>query len=241
VKSQKGPTLTGEPLLNLLSRLRKFRHALAKLERRGDHRVLAALVRSSLLDQKTLRDRKKLEEAGDAVRAAVEARYPEILPISIAYEDDPSHGAGRMIVKSRAGAAVRQTTVDYELIDTAEYQDLLSIEQDVRSIGPAPYMAGESEAALTQELADADALWDYVDQRGRKGLSNIQRFKGLGEMNPVQLWETTMNPDARVLRQVTIQDAVETDQLFSVLMGDQVEPRRLFIEQNALSVKNLDI
>jgi DNA gyrase subunit B len=240
VKSQKGPTLSGEPLLNLLTRLRKFRHALAKLERRGDHRVLAALVRTSLLDQKTLRDRKKLEEAGDALRAAVEARYPEILPMSISFEDDPSHGSGRMVVKSRAGAAVRTTTVDYELIDTAEYQDLLSIEQDVRSIGPAPYAAGESEQALNVDLADADALWDYVDQRGRKGLG-IQRFKGLGEMNPVQLWETTMNPDARVLRQVTIQDAVETDQLFSVLMGDQVEPRRLFIEQNALSVKNLDI
>ncbi|MGZ3416252.1 MAG: DNA topoisomerase (ATP-hydrolyzing) subunit B [Polyangiales bacterium] len=240
VKSQKGPTLTGEPLLNLLSRLRKFRHALAKLERRGDHRVLAALVRSSQLDQKTLRDRKKLEAAGDAVRAAIEARYPEILPLAISFEDDPSHGSGRMLVKSRAGAAVRTTTIDYELIDTAEYQDLLSIEQDVRSIGPAPYKGGESEDALTVDLADADALWEYVDQRGRKGLG-IQRFKGLGEMNPIQLWETTMNPDARVLRQVTIQDAVETDQLFSVLMGDQVEPRRLFIEQNALSVKNLDI
>jgi DNA gyrase subunit B len=240
VKSQKGPTLTGEPLLNLLTRLRKFRHALAKLERRGDHRVLAALVRSSLLDQKTLRDRKKLEEAGDVLRAAVEARYPEILPIAIAFEDDPSHGAGRMSVRSRAGAAVRTTTVDYELVETAEYQDLLSIEQDVRSIGPAPYKAGESEDSLTIDLADADALWELVDQRGRKGLG-FQRFKGLGEMNPIQLWETTMNPDARVLRQVTIQDAVETDQLFSVLMGDQVEPRRLFIEQNALSVKNLDI
>ncbi|MBI2391816.1 MAG: DNA topoisomerase (ATP-hydrolyzing) subunit B [Deltaproteobacteria bacterium] len=240
VRSSSGVTLSGEPLFNLVMRLRRFRQALAKLERRGDARVFAAVVRSTLLDSRLLRDRARLEASVDKIRAAIEARYPDILPISIGVGTDAEHGAGVVTVKSRSGAAVRTTTIDYTLVEGAEYQELLSIEQDVRSIGPAPYVAGDSPEALKQELADADALWDFVDQRGRKGLG-IQRFKGLGEMNPTQLWETTMNPDARVLRQVTIQDAVETDQLFSVLMGDQVEPRRLFIEQNALTVKNLDI
>jgi DNA gyrase subunit B len=90
------------------------------------------------------------------------------------------------------------------------------------------------------ELLDIDAVWNFVDVRGHKGMQ-LQRYKGLGEMNANTLWDTTMNPETRVLLQVRIDDALEAEKLFSVLMGDQVEPRREFIEQNAMEVRNLDI
>jgi DNA gyrase subunit B len=95
----------------------------------------------------------------------------------------------------------------------------------------------EEELLRTRRIGE---LVQFVLERGRKGAS-FQRYKGLGEMNPEQLWETTMNPENRALKKVTVEDIVEADDIFNTLMGDIVEPRRDFIERNALNVRNLDV
>jgi DNA gyrase subunit B len=110
-------------------------------------------------------------------------------------------------------------------------------------LGEAPYRVAVEDASnggRTLLLNSTSEVIDYVVNAGKKGLM-VQRYKGLGEMNPGQLWETTMNPEKRTLLQVRVEDAVEADEIFTTLMGDQVEPRRDFIYKNALYVSNLDI
>ena len=113
-------------------------------------------------------------------------------------------------------------------------------------LGEAPYRVGSEEGdggaleKVCETVGSLSALIDCVISAGKKGVS-VQRYKGLGEMNPEQLWETTMNPEKRTLLQVRIEDAVAADEIFTTLMGDQVEPRRDFIYKNALYASNLDV
>ncbi len=252
VRASRGPTLSGEPLVRLAERLRTFRKALQRIDRRADAQIVAAVIRASGLGKNELRERKKVETAVPLIRARLEQLYPDIFPLGIDVGWETEHGAATITITPRTGSAARPVTIDWNLVESAEYEELYAIEQDVRSIGPAPYFAkvvkkgdaddetGTGATAKETELADADALWAFIDARGHKGW-NLTRYKGLGEMNPEQLWETTLDPNARVMLQVRLDDAVQTDQIFSILMGDQVEPRREFIEQNALNVRNLDI
>ncbi|HXX66238.1 MAG TPA: DNA gyrase subunit B, partial [Polyangiaceae bacterium] len=218
-----------------------FRRALAKIDRRADGSIIGQMLHAFPLGKAELRERKKVEAAVPAIRARLEERRGDILPLRIEVDWEAEHGAARITITPRPGAAARAVVMDWNLVDSAEYEELYAIEQDVRSIGPAPYFVREGDKGKGEiEVEDADALWDYIDQRGRKG-TQLQRYKGLGEMNPSQLWETTLDPNMRVMLQVRLDDVVQTDQIFTILMGDQVEPRRQFIEANALSVKNLDI
>jgi DNA gyrase subunit B len=128
--------------------------------------------------------------------------------------------------------------IDWELASHVEFQKAIELYGRLEEQLSAPFVFGENGSS--EQIETREALLDRVLASAKKDLT-IQRYKGLGEMNPEQLWETTMNPEKRTLLQVKIDDAVETDQIFTVLMGDAVEPRRRFIEDNALDVKNLDV
>jgi DNA gyrase subunit B len=127
-----------------------------------------------------------------------------------------------------------------EALSSHEYKLLLQAYRLVEDICKGEEAVVSAEGKEETRVGDRQELLDFFISRAKKG-QYIQRYKGLGEMNPEQLWETTMDPEKRVLLQVKIEDAVEADEIFTVLMGDQVEPRREFIEKNALNVSNLDV
>ena len=133
----------------------------------------------------------------------------------------------------------RKVLIDSHLVLSTDFKDLRRIGSYIKEIGNAPYKIKLKDES-TMEFEKLSLLINFVDTRGRKGL-DISRFKGLGEMNPEQLWETTMDPEKRSLYKINIEDAEAADELFSLLMGDTVGPRREFIEMNALNVRNLDI
>jgi len=157
-------------------------------------------------------------------------------------EEDEEHGGYRFQIK-------RQTykmTIDFELVSMPEYKELELLYRNREDFVPPYRVVTKAQASVTshpsaiQEFKTDAELIDYILSLSKKGLT-IQRYKGLGEMNPQQLWETTMDPEKRSLLRVTIEDSVKADEIFTILMGDQVEPRKEFIMRHALEVRNLDI
>ncbi len=148
---------------------------------------------------------------------------------------DEEHGLAEIEITFSNGQTL---LFDWNMASYVEFQKAVELKGKLEAEFPAPFIFGEN--GKSEEIASRQDLLEKVLNTAKKDLT-IQRYKGLGEMNPEQLWETTMNPEGRTLLQVRIEDAIETDAIFTVLMGDQVEPRRKFIEDNALDVKNLDV
>jgi DNA gyrase subunit B len=153
-------------------------------------------------------------------------------------EKDAEHGSINLSCSSNNNGSRQETLLDLELVSSAQFEELRKIAQQLGALGEPPFQLKTGEEA--KDVAGYSQLVQEIFAFGKKGVE-IQRYKGLGEMNPEQLWETTMNPETRTLLQVRVEDAVKADEIFTVLMGDQVEPRREFIQKNALSVTNLDI
>jgi DNA gyrase subunit B len=235
--------LIGESLRNLVKDVARFRLLLENVGHRVDPLVVEALVTATDLEVEDLADRKKVEAGIEALEKFVHAKREGELEATI--EQDEEHDRQRVIIETQDGGTNRVTTLDFDFLSAGNISELRKIYQGIRALGEPPFVltvldkAGQP-ASEPSEVPDIEALWTTMEARARKGLS-VQRYKGLGEMNPDELWETTMDPDTRTFLQVRIEDALEAEELFSVLMGDQVEPRRAFIETNALNVTNLDI
>ncbi|MBM3801432.1 MAG: DNA topoisomerase (ATP-hydrolyzing) subunit B [Acidimicrobiia bacterium] len=225
--------LQARQLNTFLSNLVDYKLVFEKVEKRlRDRTVAEILIRSGLENKSHLANMGNLE----AVAAKIQS-----LGYDIEFGFDEEHNLHNLVVKGKTDNGFYQRTIDYEFISLAEFKRAVSLTHSLKEYDTPPFFIFEKEKNEPKfELATREQLLETILSTGKKDF-HIQRYKGLGEMNPEQLWETTMNAETRSLLQVRIDDAVETDEIFTILMGDAVEPRRKFIEDNALDVKNLDI
>ena len=234
------PALAGVALEELAKRYQTVQTAIQRLARRYPQRVLEQILFMPKLIEEDLRNRKTVEDwaaqlqkkldavqqTNDVARFVIEVRENTELKIFVPVVFETAHGV----------------TTDYRLnldfFSAWDYQHLAKLAKKIADLTEAG--AFVERGGKKQTVTNFAEAIDWLLQEARRGLT-IQRYKGLGEMNPDQLWETTMDPETRHLLQVKIEDAIASDQIFTTLMGDQVEPRRDFIEKNALNVVNLDI
>ncbi len=220
---------TGDKLIEILKDIIDYKQLYQKVNKRLIMpEVTNVLLKNQVNNKAFFRD----EDGISRVRSILLDTMPLIESSSI--ERDEEHGlfSLRMLINGKA------VLINAELISSAEYDRLAQTYKKIESLGQPPYFIKEGDSE--SELSRPEEIPDYLLDAGKEGLT-IQRYKGLGEMNPEQLWETTMNPETRTLLQVGIDDQIAADKMVTVLIGEQEEPRRAFIETHALEVKNLDI
>jgi DNA gyrase subunit B len=230
--------IVGDELRRRTRQATKYKRLLGVLDRRGDARIIDAIVKSVRLTKEDLRDKMKLARASLSLQKYFDQFAPELSDTLFKVDEDTEHGGFKIVAPVKGGGVRRVTTIDFELMNSPEFADLQALAIELAAVGEAPYILDHGAEHI--DFNRIEELGALVNEVGKKGLT-IQRYKGLGEMNPEQLWETTMDPARRTLLQVRVEDAYEADSLFSTLMGDLVEPRRAFIESNALNVRNLDV
>ncbi|MER3431227.1 MAG: DNA topoisomerase (ATP-hydrolyzing) subunit B [Blastocatellia bacterium] len=237
--SMGGRPIEGRDLSRLLEQIIEFKNYSSHFLRRiGNDKnllnaILAAfggpegvLVKNKVKIKKVFEQEDLLAQVEETVASAGYAT--ELIP-------DLEHGLSELEIYPPGSTKI---VLDWNMASFVEFQKSVEYFQELEVKYPGPFFVGEN--GTSEEVSSRSALLEKVTSIAKKDLT-IQRYKGLGEMNPEQLWETTMDPDKRTLLQVRIEDAIETDELFTILMGDEVEPRRKFIEDNALDVRNLDV
>lgn len=243
--------LAGNKLMGFIKKILRIDAILDKFVREGkDREVIHIVADQADLRDDFFRDSRALEEIAKRTAAADAGVQSYTLDM------DQEHGIYRILFQVAREGKIATTAVDRDTFRAPKFAELRTHLSQIKVLGAPPYLLDLENGDVT-DVSGSDAvpsrqkenritlpgmvsLVDYVMTTGKKGLA-VQRYKGLGEMNPEQLWQTTMNPDKRTLLQVRVEDAVEADEIFTTLMGDQVEPRRDFIYQNALNVSNLDV
>ncbi|HZO80892.1 MAG TPA: DNA topoisomerase (ATP-hydrolyzing) subunit B [Candidatus Binataceae bacterium] len=234
-KGKEARELRGAPLKTLvrkaLARERMYEGLARRSKERAVVEALARLAADKRAGDDVFRDRDQLDKLARAIVA-------ELRALNLIHRVEPDHdGNFKAILSHAKNGATAPTVIDVALMRSGELREIRRLNADLEATQP-PYKlrSGDEERTVDSLKAVADA----VLQAGQKGVE-IQRYKGLGEMNPEQLWETTINPETRTMLRVQIGSQEEAEEMFQKLMGDQVEPRRQFIEENALNVRNLDI
>jgi DNA gyrase subunit B len=228
----------GHDLIAVVRRVQLFEQLLARFERRRhDTRILQQLARQSHIMPAMLQEQTEAMGVLTALQASLAQQHGDIVQDS-RVEWDEEHSCYRIVLVTRHHDTTLDTVIDRALLASQELRELRQLTQQLAELGTLPYTL--HNGAVAHNIGSLSELLYTVSEVGKKDLS-IQRYKGLGEMNPGQLWDTTMDPERRTLLQVTLEDAVEADYIFTTLMGDQVEPRKAFIEAHAKEVVNLDI
>lgn len=248
--------LTGNKLLGFIKKILRIDAILDKFEREAKDRDI---IRMMAGDGKLRDEDFRKEELLTQVALRTQSALGDMIQ-GYTIEIDPEHSGCRLLLHLMRKGNTVTMVMDRDTFRGPKFTELRTLMAQLQALGPPPYRltldTGEStsvdnaagSSAATGDTSQqhqitvpsATDLVEYVMNMGKKGLT-VQRYKGLGEMNPEQLWQTTMNPDKRTLLQVRVEDAVGADEIFTTLMGDQVEPRRDFIYRNALNVSNLDV
>jgi DNA gyrase subunit B len=229
VRLPEGREVQGPRLIRLLEKMVAYGKLLERVERRGMPRGLVELqLRGEVKDAEVFTDKARLLEL---IRPLRESGADVVL------EKDEEHGVFEVVLQHLRDGQSREVRVGDAFVGSPEYKALYATYEEFRELDRPPLVVVDGGE---REVGSREALLSHFLAEGKKGLQ-IQRYKGLGEMNAEQLWESTMDPATRTLLQVRLEDEEVAENMFTTLMGDAVEPRRLFIEENALNVRNLDV